>query len=125
MRWTIQQLLANSANGIDIDRHVDVSELTDRDKELIAISNAHVTGHVEVENEHAHFLIAVRGTMTLPDSNTLAETEVPFDIKMEESFRLDGLEPRKTMKRCIRQRTGMWICFHTSKNIFCWPFPCE
>ncbi|WP_160112417.1 YceD family protein [Salicibibacter kimchii] len=93
MRWTIQQLLANSATGIEIDRHVDVSELTERDKELIAISKAHVTGNVEVENEHAHFHMAVQGTMTLPDSNTLAETDVPFDITMVESFRMDGLEP--------------------------------
>ncbi|QQK80620.1 DUF177 domain-containing protein [Salicibibacter cibi] len=93
MRWTIQQLLANSATGIEIDSHVDVSELVDRDKELIAIPNAHVTGHVEVENEHAHFHMTVRGTMILPDSNTLAETNVPFDIQVEESFRLDGFEP--------------------------------
>ncbi|QDI90613.1 DUF177 domain-containing protein [Salicibibacter halophilus] len=92
MRWTIQQLLANSATGIEIDRHVDVSELTERDKELIAISKAHVTGNVEIENQHAHFHLTVQGTMTLPDSNTLADTDVPFDLSTVESFRLDGWE---------------------------------
>ncbi|SDI66169.1 YceD family protein [Natribacillus halophilus] len=92
MRWTIQQLLASTANGIDIDRYIDVSELVERDKELMAISEAHVTGGVDVEREMAHFHMTVRGTMTLPDSNTLAETAVPFDIEITESFRLDGQE---------------------------------
>ncbi|MBB6449399.1 uncharacterized protein HNR44_001348 [Geomicrobium halophilum] len=92
MRWTIQQLLAIRSDNVEIDHHIDVSDLVERDKEMIDISKAHVRGRIEVDYPYARFHLSVQGTMTLPDSNTLADTEVPFDIVMTERFRLDGQE---------------------------------
>lgn len=90
MRWPIQQLITNRSETVDIDRYVDVGELIDRDKELREITKAHVKGRIDIDHRLATFQLFVTGTMVLPDSRTLADTEVSFEFEMNERFRLDG-----------------------------------
>ncbi|MDQ0299027.1 uncharacterized protein J2S78_001447 [Salibacterium salarium] len=90
MRWSIQQLLAKNETGFDIDDSVDVSDLTERDREIRDISSVKVTGHAAFTGETITFHLRLEGSMILPCSRTLADVNFPFDVQMLESFRLDG-----------------------------------
>ncbi|GAK04064.1 ribosomal protein L32p [Geomicrobium sp. JCM 19037] len=90
MRWTIQQLLTSRSERVDIDKVVDVTELTERDRELRHVSPVRVHGYVMIDRQYATFHLHAEGSMTLPCARTLRDTIVPFDIAFTERFRIDG-----------------------------------
>lgn len=91
MRWSVQQLLAKRHLGLEIDEDVRVTDLKERDKNIRDISTVHVTGDTTFQEDIVTFHLRITGEMTLPCSRTLLDVRYPFDIKTNESFRLDGL----------------------------------
>lgn len=90
MKWTVAQLRKFHNELVQIDETIDLSEqLKQRDPEIRGATPIHVTGTMKVDFDKATVHLHIRGTLVLPCSRTLVDTNYPFDVQSTEIFLLE------------------------------------
>lgn len=88
MKWSVRQLLANREQGLRIDTSLDVSDITEIDKEIRQIAPVKVVGNGHVTTKAITFHLTIEGEMILPCARTLNDVKYPFSIEATEIFKL-------------------------------------
>ncbi|MCJ7839538.1 YceD family protein [Lederbergia sp. NSJ-179] len=87
MKWTVSQLQKLRHTEVEIDQTIDISNnLVKRNPDIRDASPLHVKGKCKVDAEKVTFDLHIDGTLILPCSRTLVDTEYPLDIYSSEVF---------------------------------------
>lgn len=86
LKWTISQLQKFRDKNLQIDEFVDVSDIKEREKQILGVSPMHVTGKADVTSARATFHLHISGELILPCSRTLVDVNFPINIDTTETF---------------------------------------
>lgn len=86
MKWTIHQLAKYRRSQMEIDEHVQLPELMNRNSEIRHVSPVHVTARCTVGATSLTCHFHLEGELILPCSRTWEDVPFPFSIDSTEVF---------------------------------------
>ncbi|KYG89403.1 metal-binding protein [[Bacillus] sp. KCTC 13219] len=86
MKWSIHQLSKYRQNGLPLDAQIQLDEVKTRNKDIRAISPAHVKGLCTFGASQMTCQFTLSATLTLPCARTWEDVEFPIEIDAVEVF---------------------------------------
>ncbi|SOC37941.1 YceD family protein [Salinicoccus kekensis] len=85
MKWTLSQLRKFSDEVIEFDGELELDDLTDR-RDIVSVDSTKVNGGIVVRSDQFHVQMNIDSIITMLDSRTSEEIQVPVSVESMEIF---------------------------------------
>ncbi|MCD2136569.1 YceD family protein [Salinicoccus halitifaciens] len=85
MKWTLSQLRKFSDEVIEFDGELKLDDLTDR-RDIVSVDSTKVNGEIFVRSDQFHVQMHIDSVITMLDSRTSEDIQVPVSVESMEIF---------------------------------------
>lgn len=85
MKWTLSQLRKFSDEVIEFDGELKLEDLTDR-RDIVSVESVKVNGEIFVRGDQFHVQMNIDSVITMLDSRTSEDIQVPVNVESMEIF---------------------------------------
>ena len=85
MKWTLSQLRKFSDEVIEFDGELELDDLTDR-RDIVSVDSTKVNGEIFVRSDQFHVQMHIDSVITMLDSRTSEDIQVPVSVESMEIF---------------------------------------